>query len=45
MAVDSRYMQSMQWHKNFNLLVGSMSYDWQGVFGLFLLFLIRTFIT
>lgn len=35
MAVDSRHMQ---WHKNFNLLAGSMSYDWQGVFSLFLLF-------
>lgn len=45
MAVDSRRVPSMQQHKNFNLLVGGMSYDWQGGLGLFfILFLIRTFI-
>lgn len=32
------YMQCIQWHQIFNLLVGGMSYDWHGVFGLFILF-------
>lgn len=44
MAVDSGHTQPMQWHKNLNLLVGSTSYCWQGVLGLFILPLIRTFI-
>lgn len=43
MAVDSRRAQSMQWHKNFNLLVGSMSYDWQGGLGLFYFILNQNF--
>lgn len=41
MAVDSRRVPSMQRHKNFNLLVGGVSYDWQGGLGLFFYFILN----